>query len=122
MHVYIYSADLWCKKCGNGIREWLTRRGLAVAKPNDEYSYDSDDFPKGPYPDGGGLADYPRHCAAGRDCIDAITLPNGEKIGVWLENDLTADGVKHVRESAGHAPDNEMYRLWAEEYGLELSY
>ncbi len=49
----------------------------------DETAYDSDDFPKGPYPDGGGEADGPSYCD---DC------------GKFLENDLTDDGLRSVVE------------------------
>jgi hypothetical protein len=51
--------------------------------PKDESSYDSDFFPKGPYCNGGGEADNPQHC---------------DHCCTFLENPLTADGYKYVRE------------------------
>lgn len=85
--------------------------------------YDSDDFPKGEIVDG--EADSPQHCGAGADCINAEvvgTLPDGSpwKIGEWLENDLTSDGIKYLRESimeeAGSEEPNPVTKLWAEWY------
>ena len=62
MDAYIYQAALLCEDCGEAKRVELTKAGKAPADPEDEYSYDSDDFPKGPYPDGGGESDYEEHC------------------------------------------------------------
>lgn len=98
MNVYIYAADLYCEDCGEAIQKRITEEGFAPEYPNDERSYDSDEFPKGPYPDGGGEADYPQHCGAGPDCLNAIEFPDGIKVGAWLGNELTADGVEYVRE------------------------
>jgi len=75
MLVYIYAADIYCQQCGEAIRERITREGFAPAEPDDEWSYDSDEFPKGPYPDGGGEADCPQHCGAGPECHNAIEFP-----------------------------------------------
>lgn len=58
-------------------------RKLAVDS-SDESSYDSDEFPKGPYLDGGGESDTPQHCGA---CHE------------FLENPLTDDGLEYVREN-----------------------
>ncbi len=54
---------------------------------------DSEQWPQGPYPDGGGEADCPQHC----DCC-----------GAFLENPLTDDGDSYVREKAEpfNAPDS----------------
>lgn len=84
MNVYIFQAALICEEEGERIREELTAQGKAPADPDDEYSYDSDDFPKGPYPNGGGEADTPQHC-------DITT--------VFLENPLTPEGEQYVLEA-----------------------
>ena len=81
MQVYIYRAALYCEECGDAIGERLIGEGKAPANPADESSFDSDHFPKGPYPDGGGEADCAAHC---------------DKCGVFLENALTADGERNV--------------------------
>ena len=124
MYAYIYSADIYCEDCGEAIRKRITQEGFAPANPDDERSYNSDEFPKGPYCDGGGEADYPQHCGAGPGCINAIELPEGfphtiTKIGAWLENELTTDGVYYVREAI--QAGGKIAELWAEfyhDYGL----
>lgn len=103
MNVYIYQADLYCEDCGAEIRSELTLAGKAPADPENEYSYDSDDFPKGPFPDG--EADCPQHCGA---------------CDVFLENPLTSDGYAYVREMLieGHS---EIVSMWAEFYEVSLT-
>ncbi|GAF74579.1 unnamed protein product [marine sediment metagenome] len=114
MDVYIYAADIYCKQCGEAIRERITREGTAPADLDDEVSYDSDEFPKGPYSDGGGEADCPQHCGSGPDCLNAIELDDGSKVGAWLENELTTDGVEYVREAIREG--GEVAELWADYY------
>jgi len=81
--VYIYQAALLCEDCGDKVRQDLTAQGQAPADPDDEYGYDSDEFPKGPYPDGGGEADSPQHC---------------DHCHEFLENPLTDEGYRAVKE------------------------
>jgi hypothetical protein len=64
MDAFMYQAALYCAPCGEKIRRRLTAEGRAPSDSSDEYSYDSDDFPKGPYPDGGGEADSAQTCEA----------------------------------------------------------
>lgn len=118
MNVYIYAADIYCEDCGGAIREQIAWKGFAPDNPDDEWSYDSDDFPKGPYPDGGGEADCPQHCGAGQNCFNAIEFLDGCKIGVWLENELTTEGVEHVQEAIQEG--GEVADLWADFYRVEL--
>jgi hypothetical protein len=79
MDVYLYAADLFCEDCGDKIKASLA----AQADPDNESTWDSDEYPKGPYAEGGGEADSPQHCD---DC------------GVFLENPLTNDGARYVVE------------------------
>ena len=116
MDAFIYAADLFCEDCGERIREQLTREGKAPANPDDEHTYDSDYFPKGPFPDGGGEADTVCHCAGGKDCPNAIEFGDGFKAGCMLENDLTNYGVEWLKEQAREAPDNELVQLWMKTY------
>jgi hypothetical protein len=108
VNVYIYEAAFYCEDCGIALRRTLDEKGERPADPDDEHTYDSDEYPKGPYPDSGGEADCPQHC---------------DGCGLFLENPLTSDGVEYVREairrryfsqqgSAKPAPE------WAEFYGL----
>ena len=111
MNAYIYQAALYCEDCGRAIRKRLRQEGKA---PDD----DSDNYPKGPFGDGGGESDCPEHCAAYDDCLNAIDLPDGRKIGAWLENPLTGDGVNYVREAI--AAGGEATKLWGQWYANEL--
>lgn len=83
MDVYMFQAALLCKWCGEQARKQLTDAGKAPTDPDDESSYDSDQFPKGPYSNGGGEADSPQHC---------------DMCALFLENPLTPDGDAYVRE------------------------
>ena len=84
MDAYIYQAALLCDGCGEKIVAELTRAGKAPEDPEDEHTYDSDDFPKGPYSDGGGESDSPQHC---------------DQCNGFLENPLTTDGYNYVKEA-----------------------
>jgi hypothetical protein len=117
MRVYMYQAALYCGPCGRAIRDRLDTKGKAPEDTDDESSYDSDEYPKGPYPDGGGESDSPQHCDSGAECLDALDM-GGDfgKVGAWLENDLTADGVQHVADSIEEKPDNPVCAFWAKVY------
>ena len=43
---YIYLADVWCDDCGRAICKRLKREGNAPANPDDEWTFDSDEYPK----------------------------------------------------------------------------
>lgn len=73
---------MYCEACGETIRAELIAQGKAPADVDDEHSYDSGDFPKGPFPDGGGESDNAEHCDA---------------CHTFLENDLTSDGIEYTR-------------------------
>lgn len=83
MNVYMFQAALYCEACGADICKRVTKP--FDFDPNNESTWDSDDYPKGPYPNGGGEADYPQHCDA---------------CGTFLENPLTDDGDTYVRTLA----------------------
>lgn len=84
MKAYMYCAAMYCGPCGENLRAQLDAAGKRPADPNAESTYDSDDYPKGPYSAGGGEADTPQHCDA---------------CGVHLENPLTPDGVAYVADA-----------------------
>ena len=113
---YLYQADLWCDSCGRSIRKQLRREGHAPADPHDETSYDSDEFPK--FAADSGEADSPQHCGSGEDCLEAIELPSGRKIGALLSTELTGDGVRYTQEAI--AAGGEVAELWAEEFSHYL--
>lgn len=82
MQVYIYQAALYCEECGEQICEELDAEGKRPADVENEASYDSDEYPKGPMDEG--ESDSPSFCD---DC------------GCFLETSLTEYGVKSVRNS-----------------------
>lgn len=98
MNVYVYNAALFCFDCGHEIIEMLD-------EINEKDTGDSDDYPQGPYPNGGGESDYPQHC----DNLDC---------GVFLENPLTTDGQDYVRACFVDAPSNPIVAMWADYYVL----
>ena len=69
---YIYQADVWCDDCGKAICRRLKREGNAPANPDDEWTFDSDEYPK--RADDDDEADTPQHCASGEHCINAVTF------------------------------------------------
>jgi len=115
---FIYCADVWCDDCGDAIRQRLTEEGKAPADPDDEWSYDSDDFPK--RADDDDEADTPQHCAAGEGCINAIECGDG-KVGL-LFGELTSDGMAYVEEAIDDANRDgsswckEVVNLWYRHY------
>jgi hypothetical protein len=94
LDVYMYRAALLCAEHGEEVRQQLTAAGKAPADPSEEHTYDSDEFPKGPYPNGGGEADGPQYC---------------DQCGIFLENPLTDEGDRYMRESCDPyiAPDDD---------------
>lgn len=115
---YIYCADIYCDDCGEAIRERLTAEGKAPADPADEWSYDSDYFPKVAGDDE--ESDTPEHCAYGENCLNAVEIEGG-KVGL-LFGELTLDGVDYVEEAIeeanrdGFSLSREVVRLWYHHY------
>ena len=105
MNVYMYLAALYCEVCGEKIKEELDAAGQRPEDPDDEGSFDSDDYPKGPYPDGGGEADTPQHC---------------DECCLFLENPLTDEGVHYVREKIHCAARSSIaIKVWKPFYGID---
>ena len=114
---YIYQADVWCDDCGRAICKRLKREGAAPANLDDEWTFDSDDYPKRASDDD--ESDTPQHCAAGEECINVLTLPDGGKVGL-LFGELTAVGVEYVKEAIEEAAagfgSKEVTDLWQEHF------
>lgn len=84
MKAYLFQAALLCEDCGDDVKaQTAPPEGVDPNNP-DESLYDSDDYPKGPYSDGGGEADTPQHC---------------DHCRVFLDNSLTGDGETYVRDA-----------------------
>lgn len=110
MNAYIYQAALLCEHCADDVKLLHAMAGTVPANPDDEHGYDSDDYPKGPYSDGGGEADSPQHC---------------DHCNTFLENPLTSEGYDYVQEAcaddmgAGRLPTVALTE-WAPFYGIEV--
>ena len=98
---YIYQADVWCDRCGKEICERIQAEGHAPEDPDDEGSFDSDEYPKRGEDEE--ETDSPQHCAAHGDCLDAIEMGDGTKIGCLIGTTLTTDGVEYVKEAIREA-------------------
>jgi hypothetical protein len=122
----IYQADLYCDGCTEDIKTELKRDHKAPDKDDDENSFDSDDYPKVADLDSE-ESDSPQHCGAGDDCVRAIKLPSGNKIGAWLGGSLTGEGLENVSDmiwtNLVSASDHkrEVGRLWRHLYKDQLS-
>jgi hypothetical protein len=112
---YIYFADIYCNSCGEAIKEDLDKRGLTPGHPDDEYTYDSDEYPK--WASDSEESDCPQHCGNHAECLEAIELESGYKIGAPI-GQLTSDAVEYLREaiSAG----GEVAEFWADYYANYL--
>ena len=82
---YVYAADLYCDDCGRALE-------TALDRAQQENTGDSNDYPQGPYPDGGGESDGPQHCGSGAGCVNAMEFA-GTRVGVWLGNPVTGTMV-----------------------------
>jgi len=107
MRVFMFQAALWCEACARATMAGKLRP--AHVNPEDESSYDSGEWFKGPYTEGGGESDTPQHC---------------DGCGLFLENPLTADGLAYVAERlAGfvadpHNGNADVLAVWREFYGM----
>ena len=125
--VYMFQGALYCEDCGQAIQEEIRQDGKAPEDEDDERSFDSDDFPKGPFGDGGGEADSIHHCDSNERCLNAIELPCKSKIGAWLGNDLTSEGAQWLSDSIKESMfrDDEhgrqVCRLWSLKYSDSIS-
>lgn len=125
-YVYMFQGTLYCEDCGQTIQDKIRKNGKAPEDEDDENSFDSDDFPKGPFGDGGGEADSPHHCDSNEMCLNAIKLPCRSKIGAWLGNSLTHEGSEWLSESIKKSIfENEhslqVNRLWSFKYADSIS-
>ena len=96
MDAYIYQAALICSDCAAQVKNTIVPP--YGYNEYDESSWDSDDYPKGPYSDGGGEADCPQHC---------------DHCRTFLENPLTDVGEVYVRAAVSVGDgDKEVLAEW----------
>lgn len=104
MGQYIFQADVYCEHCGDMLKHKLDAQGEAPEDMSDEYSFDSDVYPKGPFYEQ--ESDGPEHCA---NC------------GKFLENPLTTEGYKYLNQmiaehEEGGQGNDEVIEEWKEFY------
>lgn len=85
-HFHIYQAEAYCTACANKIRRELTADKQRPANVDDQTTFDSDDYPKGPFELAEEKVDSPMHCAT---CKKFLPAP------------LTTDGVNYVVDQIG---------------------
>lgn len=115
MDHYIYCADVYCQSCGEAIKADIAQEGFTPPDPDDETSYDSGEYPKGPFSDE--ESDTPQHCGSGPECLEAHVFPSGHKTGAFLREPLTSHGERYVRDMHRDNP-SEITTMWMEFYGL----
>jgi len=94
MDAYVFNAELLCTSCAKQTEIEIEQSG----GPKNAAYADPDEWPQGPYPQGGGTADSPQHCGG---------------CGKFLENPLTSEGNMFV----GHLlRDDECPAEWADFY------
>jgi hypothetical protein len=98
MNAYIFNADIYCTDCANEMIDECRERGI-----DDDGDSDSNTYPQGPYPNGGGEADCPQHCGS---------------CHAFLENPLTGDGDDYVLSAIADDPEREnaVTQQWCEFY------
>jgi hypothetical protein len=82
---YVFRSSLLCEDCARREIAFLESKGVL-----DEG--DPDEYPQGPYGDGGGEADSAQFCGQGRLCLSPAVV-FGHKVGCPLRNPLTKDGI-----------------------------
>ena len=86
---YIYNADIYCDECGEELIAMLIAKDVENTGDSDDYPQSCDDDEE---------TDSPQHCGSGKDCLNAITLSNGDMVGCLIGTNLTGDGVEYVKE------------------------
>lgn len=99
MDAYIYQAALLCEVCADAVKEELDAE-------RDGFTGIDDEYPDGPYADGGGEADCPQHC---------------DHCSVFLENPLTSYGYEYAREAIQAGTGNaDVLAEWASFYDINI--
>src|SRR5215469_2563990 len=130
MHAYIYRAGLWCgprvikalvtaRKAAPGAIDMSPADALQQIMSANEFAsesdYDSDDLPKGPYAEGGGEADTPRHCEGCRHFLGNALTTDGL---IWVEDAIRGYLTTGKATAATSGTVNE----WADFYKDDLDF
>lgn len=100
MNVYIYAADMWCEPCARALMNDLECPG----DPDHPGTFDSGDYPKGPFDAHQEESDTPNYCAGCQ---------------TFLENPLTDYGREYVLEAYHDRPDSEFTQMWVDYYEID---
>jgi hypothetical protein len=112
---YVFKSTLLCEDCARREIGFLEGKGILDEGNPDEY-------PQGPYGDGGGEADSAQFCGQGRHCLSPAVVFD-HKVGCPLRNPLTKDGIvslfKNVKRdlASPRAFDQHMGRLLVHLWG-----
>jgi len=66
---FMFQGAFLCEECGEKVRADLRAAGQAPDDEDDEHTYDSDDFPKGPYD-----AEDDEYCDAMDGCLSLVQV------------------------------------------------
>lgn len=141
--MYMYQATLFCDSCGEAIRKQLDEENKSPKDIENEYSYDSDDYPKSCGTENEN--DSINHCDSNDKCLEAINLADygldkkaalvgmeTRLIGCLLTSSLTSDGIEWLQNTIHEAncpncskDDTEyqkaLYELWKNEFDCYLT-
>ena len=100
MNAYVYHGNLYCEPCTTALKAQTASRAARIAVRD---TRDAGMWPQGPYRNGGGSADLPRHCG---NC------------GKFLKNPLTPVGVRYVMRvvACDSSVACELVKLWQDFY------
>lgn len=112
--MYIYQADCWCNSCGKAICDRIAAEGFAPEDPDDERTFDSDEYPK--YCGEDEESDGPQHCAAMDECLEAEVLSDGSRVGALLSTSLTTYGVDHLKEMVAEGGNPALHEFWKSQF------
>lgn len=140
---YIFDADVYCEECTEAIKKELKDKGFRPIHYKDETTFDSNEWPKGPY--SGEESDSPQHCGNHSYCLNPLILDRNPfcleckqpsvyvkhnnryycqhcnepvdivKYGAFLKGSLTTDGIKYIKEQE----DSPIVRFWKKEFDIE---
>ena len=98
MKIYMFDGDVYCKPCGEAIAATLPDPDAWEREHPDSNSYPV------AYDSSEGEADSPEHCG---------------KCSLFLERNLTEDGVRYVQDYVDTlCGDTDITLLWGEFYGI----
>jgi hypothetical protein len=110
---FIYQAEMWCPTCAKEIAADIQKNypKQVPADPTDEYSYDSDSYPKGPFFEE--ESDAPEHCAGCHIFLENPLTTHGQEYMQSMVDEALAKGrgeephIKEWMDFYGYHPDTE---------------